>query len=59
MDPTQALIDLLKALENEDRDTAAERASILADWLYKGGFIPKVYHHPGLYSDIVTFTIHK
>jgi len=40
MDPTACLLDLLNALEDEDRDTAIEKCNDLAGWLAGGGFFP-------------------
>lgn len=40
MDPTQALIDLLDAIEHQDREDAVIAAKALAGWLERGGFLP-------------------
>lgn len=42
MDPRAVLIELLRALEQGDRENATESARSLTEWLDKGGFMPKV-----------------
>lgn len=42
MDPTAVLVEMLHAFDQDDRDNAIESALSLAEWLTKGGFMPRV-----------------
>ena len=42
MDPTETLRDLLAAIACNDRETAADAAENLAEWIRKGGFLPTI-----------------
>ncbi len=42
MDPTQTLIDALRAIDTEDLDGAVTALNSLADWLDSGGFYPEL-----------------
>lgn len=51
MDPTQALSDLLDALNERDIDTVVERAEALHGWISKGGALPTQTVGHGLTKD--------
>ena len=40
MDPNETLTELLKSINNGDREDAIEHLDNLAVWLKKGGFMP-------------------
>lgn len=40
MDPTATLIDLLNAINCNDRDSALDAVAALGNWLAGGGFLP-------------------
>jgi predicted Zn-ribbon and HTH transcriptional regulator len=42
MDPNETLTELLKSINNDDREEAIEHLENLADWLKKGGFMPEL-----------------
>lgn len=42
MDPDETFKQLVEALKDGDRATAAELAETLADWIRSGGFVPEV-----------------
>ena len=45
MDPQTTLNDLLRAIDNNDREQVNELLEALSNWNLKGGFLPQVLRH--------------
>ena len=59
MDPNSALIALLDAIVDKDRDATLEYLSALQEWIEKGGFLPEISSYCAPPSGESVYTMSK